>query len=198
MVESPTVADFRARLLRRGAARVETARFALIVALTGAVALAAVLINRLSARLRLPAPVLMLAAAAIAVFVIPGVPEPRDEMVQQVVSVALVLILFNGGRHIGWSRLRPALGLIIIVGLLGHLPHRGRWRRLAARGFRAGLVRRPAGGDRGFADRSGGGVLGPRAARNRWAQRRNPGGRIRGERPRRDRIDGRGCSQPAA
>lgn len=79
----------------------ETARFALIVALTGAVALAAVLINRLSARLRLPAPVLMLAAAAIAVFVIPGVPEPRDEMVQQVVSVALVLILFNGGRHIG-------------------------------------------------------------------------------------------------
>jgi cell volume regulation protein A len=97
----------------------ETARFALIVALTGAVALAAVLINRLSARLRLPAPVLMLAAAAIAVFVIPGVPEPRDEMVQQVVSVALVLILFNGGRHIGWSRLRPALGLIIIVGLLG-------------------------------------------------------------------------------
>jgi len=27
--------------------------------------------------------------------------------------------LFNGGRHIGWRRLRPALGLIIIVGVLG-------------------------------------------------------------------------------
>ena len=97
----------------------ETARFALIITLTGAIALAAVLVNRLSARLRLPAPVWMLAAAAIAVFLVPGVPAPRDETVQQVVSVALVLILFNGGRHIGWSRLRPALGLIIVVGVLG-------------------------------------------------------------------------------
>jgi potassium/hydrogen antiporter len=97
----------------------ETARFALIITLTSAVALAAVLVNRLSARLRLPAPVWLLAAAAIAVFLIPDVPSPRDEMVQQVVSVALVLILFNGGRHIGWPRLRPALGLIVIVGVLG-------------------------------------------------------------------------------
>ena len=97
----------------------ETARFALIITVTGAIALAAVLVNRLSARLRLPAPVWMLAAAAIAVFLVPGVPAPRDETVQQVVSVALVLILFNGGRHIGWARLRPALGLIIVVGVFG-------------------------------------------------------------------------------
>ena len=97
----------------------ETARFALIITLTGAIALAAVLVNRLSAQVRLPAPVWMLAAAAIAVFLVPGIPALRDETVQQVVSVALVLILFNGGRHIGWSRLRPALGLIIVVGLLG-------------------------------------------------------------------------------
>ena len=46
-------------------------------------------------------------------------PTPRDDTVQQVVSAALVLILFNGGRHIGWSRLRPALVLIIVVGVLG-------------------------------------------------------------------------------
>ena len=97
----------------------ETVRFAVIITLTGAIALAAVLVNRLSARVRLPAPVWMLAAAAIAVFLVPGVPAPRDETVQQVVSVALVLILFNGGRHIGWSRLRPALGLIIVVGVVG-------------------------------------------------------------------------------
>ena len=87
----------------------ETARFALIITLTGAIALAAVLVNRLSARLRLPAPVWMLAAAAIAVFLVPGVPAPRDEAVQQVVSVALVLILFNGGRHIVKLRMRIAL-----------------------------------------------------------------------------------------
>jgi potassium/hydrogen antiporter len=97
----------------------ETTRFALIIALTSAVALAAVLVNRLTARLRIPAPVWMLVAAAIAVQVVPGMPTPRDDTVQQVVAVALVLILFNGGRHIGWSRLRPALGLIIVVGVVG-------------------------------------------------------------------------------
>ena len=45
----------------------ETAQYALIIALTSAVALAAVLVNRLSARLRVPAPIWMLVAAAIAV-----------------------------------------------------------------------------------------------------------------------------------
>jgi cell volume regulation protein A len=62
---------------------------------------------------------LMLAAAAIGALVVPGVPTPQDETIQRIVSVALVLILFNGGRHIGWIRLRPALGLIIIVGVIG-------------------------------------------------------------------------------
>jgi potassium/hydrogen antiporter len=97
----------------------DTARYALIIALTSAVALAAVLVNRLSARLRIPAAVWMLAAAAVAVQVIPGMPTPRDDTVERVVTVALVLILFNGGRHIGWSRLRPALVPIIVVGVLG-------------------------------------------------------------------------------
>jgi cell volume regulation protein A len=97
----------------------DTAQYALIIALTGAIALAAVLVNRLSARLRVPAPVWMLAAAAVAVQVIPGVPALRDDAVEQVVAVALVLILFNGGRHIGWSRLRPALVPIIVVGVIG-------------------------------------------------------------------------------
>jgi len=97
----------------------DTARFALIIAVTSAVALAAVLVNRLSARLRIPAPVWMLAAAAIGALAVPGVPTPQDDTVQQVVSVALVLILFNGGRHIGWLRLRQALGLIILLGVLG-------------------------------------------------------------------------------
>ncbi|HEY6682714.1 MAG TPA: cation:proton antiporter [Propionibacteriaceae bacterium] len=97
----------------------ETAQYALIIALTGAIALAAVLVNRLSVRLRIPAPVWMLAAAAVAVQVIPGVPALRDDAVERVVTVALVLILFNGGRHIGWSRLRAALVPIIVVGVLG-------------------------------------------------------------------------------
>jgi potassium/hydrogen antiporter len=97
----------------------EAGRYAWIITLTGAVALGAVLVNRVSARLRVPAPVWMLVAAALAVLVVPGMPAPRAGAVERVVSVALVLILFNGGRHIGWARLRPALGLIIIIGVLG-------------------------------------------------------------------------------
>jgi potassium/hydrogen antiporter len=97
----------------------DTARYALVLALTSAVALGAVLVNRLSARLGVPAPVWMLAAAAVAVQLIPGMPTPPDSVVAQIVTVALVLILFDGGRHIGWSRSRPALVPIIIVGVLG-------------------------------------------------------------------------------
>ena len=97
----------------------DTARYALLLATVSAVALGAVLVNRLSARLRVPAPIWMLVAAAIAVQLIPGMPSPSDTLVVEVVTVALVLILFDGGRHIGWSRLRPALVPIIVVGVLG-------------------------------------------------------------------------------
>ena len=51
----------------------DTAQYALIIALTSAIALAAVLVNRLTARLRVPAPVWMLVAAAVAVQLVPGV-----------------------------------------------------------------------------------------------------------------------------
>jgi NhaP-type Na+/H+ and K+/H+ antiporter len=75
----------------------DTARYALVLALTSAVALGAVLVNRLSARLGVPPPVWMLAAAAVAVQLIPGMPTPPDSVVAQIVTVALVLILFDGG-----------------------------------------------------------------------------------------------------
>ena len=97
----------------------ETAQYALIMALTGAVALGAVLVNRLSARLRIPAPVWMLAAAAVAVQLIPGIPAPPEGAVEQAVTVALILILFDGGRHIGWARLRPSLVPIVVLGVFG-------------------------------------------------------------------------------
>ncbi len=97
----------------------DTAQYALVLALTSAVALGAVLVNRLSARLGVPAPIWMLVAAAVAVQLIPGMPRPPDAVVTQIVTVALVLILFDGGRHIGWARLRPALVPIIVVGVLG-------------------------------------------------------------------------------
>ena len=97
----------------------DTYRFALIMSLTSAVVLVAVLANRLTERFKLPAPLLMLVAAAIAAQLVPGLPIPSDGTVQRVVTVALVLILFDGGMHIGWARFRPAAGSIALVGVLG-------------------------------------------------------------------------------
>jgi cell volume regulation protein A len=97
----------------------DTAQYALVLALISAAALGAVLVNRLTTRLKVPAPIWMLVAAAVAVQLIPGMPTLPDVVVAQIVTVALVLILFDGGRHIGWSRLRPALVPIIVVGVLG-------------------------------------------------------------------------------
>ncbi len=97
----------------------DTYRFALIMSWISAVVLVAVLANRLTDRFKLPAPLLMLVAAAVAAQLVPGLPVPSDGTVQRVVTVALVLILFDGGMHIGWARFRPAAGSIALVGVLG-------------------------------------------------------------------------------
>jgi potassium/hydrogen antiporter len=97
----------------------DTYRYALIVALTSAIALAAVLANRFTARVKVPVPLLMLVCAAVAAQVFPGLPTPAERTVERVVTIALVLILFDGGMHIGWSRFRPAAGAIVLVGVVG-------------------------------------------------------------------------------
>jgi potassium/hydrogen antiporter len=93
--------------------------FATIVLLTAAAGLVAVLSNRLTVRVKVPAPALLLAAAAIAVAVVPGLHAPPSRAVERLVTVALVLILFDGGMHIGWSRFRAAAVPITVVGVLG-------------------------------------------------------------------------------
>ena len=93
--------------------------FALLVLLTAAVGLVAVLSNRLTERVKLPSPALVLVGAAIAVKVIPALHAPPELAVQRVVTVALVAILFDGGMHIGWSRFRSAAGPIAVVGVAG-------------------------------------------------------------------------------
>lgn len=93
--------------------------FAWLLLVTAAVVIAAVLSNRLTQWLRIPAPALMLAAAAIAVRAIPGLDRPPDETVDQLVTVALVFILFDGGMGIGWPRFREAVRPIALVGVVG-------------------------------------------------------------------------------
>jgi cell volume regulation protein A len=93
--------------------------FAQLLLVLSLLAVAAVLSNRLTARLRIPAPALFLAAAAIAAAALPGLKAPPERTVERIVTVALVCILFDGGMHIGWRRFRQAAAPILVVGVAG-------------------------------------------------------------------------------
>lgn len=97
----------------------DTDSFALALLLIAAVGLAALLSNRLTERIRVPAPLLVLVAAAAAVQLIPDLHEPPEQTVERLVTVALIFILFDGGLHIGWSKFRSAAAPIAVVGVLG-------------------------------------------------------------------------------
>ena len=93
--------------------------FAQVLLLVSLAAVVAVLSNRLTTRLRVPAPALFLAAAAFAAAVFPGLHAPPERTVERIVTVALICILFDGGRHIGWRRFRAAAAPIVVVGVAG-------------------------------------------------------------------------------
>jgi len=97
----------------------DTEPFGLLVLLTAGVGLAAVLSNRLTERVMVPAPALFLVGAAAAANAIPALHAPPAQTVERVVTVALLCILFDGGMHIGWSRFRSAAGPIAVVGVIG-------------------------------------------------------------------------------
>jgi cell volume regulation protein A len=93
--------------------------FALLVLIVGVAITGAVLFNRFSERTRIPAPAIFLLAAAAASDLIPALGQLSVTTVQRVVSVALVVILFDGGMHIGWRRFRSAAGPVVWVGVAG-------------------------------------------------------------------------------
>jgi cell volume regulation protein A len=98
-----------------------TDEFGLVVLVIGLVGTAAVLSNRLSARLRVPAPAIFLIGATVAAQLWPRATLLPATTVQDVVSVALAIILFDGGMHIGWRRFRGAAAAIVWVGVAGTL-----------------------------------------------------------------------------
>jgi cell volume regulation protein A len=93
--------------------------FAQLLLVLSLATVAAVVSNRFTARLRLPAPALFLAGAALAAAVFPGLNAPPERTVERMVTVALLCILFDGGMHIGWRRFRAAAAPIVIVGVAG-------------------------------------------------------------------------------
>ena len=97
----------------------DTGPFAQLLLVVSLAAVAAVLSNRLTARLRVPAPALFLAVAAVAAAALPSLVAPPERIVERIVTVALLCILFDGGMHIGWRRFRGAAAPIVVVGVAG-------------------------------------------------------------------------------
>jgi cell volume regulation protein A len=97
----------------------DTYLFAQLVLLVATVGLLALLSNRLTERIKIPAPLLVLVAAAATVKLIPDLHEPPEHIVERLVTIALICILFDGGLHIGWPKFRVAAAPITIVGALG-------------------------------------------------------------------------------
>lgn len=98
-----------------------TEEFGLVVLVIGLAGTAAVLSNRLSARLRVPAPAFFLICATVAAELWPRAALLPFTTVTRVVSIALAIILFDGGMHIGLRRFRTAAAAIVWVGVAGTL-----------------------------------------------------------------------------
>jgi cell volume regulation protein A len=98
----------------------EVTRFGGIVLLVSAAFLVAVLSNRLSERLRVPAAAFFLLAAAVASDIWPGLSDALSiRHVERVAVVALIVILFDGGMRVGWQRSRESAVPIVSLGLVG-------------------------------------------------------------------------------
>lgn len=94
--------------------------FALIVLVVAGGLWLAVLGARASDRFPVPAPVILLVAAALASDVFPTLRNALGiEDVERVAVAALVVILFNGGLDLGWRKLRASAGPVLSLGILG-------------------------------------------------------------------------------
>lgn len=97
----------------------DVAPFALVVVVAALALLAAVGSSRLGEWLRIPPPALFLLAASVCAEVFPDLGSLSIRSDQRIVTVALVLILFDGGMHIGLTRFRPVAGAVVWTGVAG-------------------------------------------------------------------------------
>ncbi len=99
----------------------DTERFGAVIALVAVVALVAVLSNRLTERIRVPAPALFLIGAAVVSDLFPWLGSLPVGTVEQIVTIALIVLLFDGGMNIGWGKLRRTAGAVLWLGVAGTL-----------------------------------------------------------------------------
>jgi cell volume regulation protein A len=92
---------------------------AIVLVVAGALSLA-LYSNKISERLRIPSAAVFLLAAAVASDLWPRLGDAlsiRD--VERIAVVALIIILFDGGMRVGWTRFRESAVEIVSLGLVG-------------------------------------------------------------------------------
>jgi potassium/hydrogen antiporter len=99
----------------------DSVTFGLILLVVGLAGAAAILSNRLSGAVRVPAPALFLIGAAVASDLFPGLGGLSITTVERIVTVALAVILLDGGIHIGRRRFASVAGPVIWLGVAGTL-----------------------------------------------------------------------------
>jgi len=93
--------------------------FALVMVVAALGLLAAVGSSRISEWVRVPTPAIFLVAASICAERFPDLGSLSIRTDQRIVTLALVLILFDGGMHIGLTRFRPVAGGVVWLGVAG-------------------------------------------------------------------------------
>jgi cell volume regulation protein A len=97
----------------------ELSWFGLIVFGVAAAGLAAIGTARVAERIRVPAGAFFLIGAAAASDIFPSLGGLSTRSVERIASVALAVILFDGGLRSGWRRVRRAWIPVVSLGLLG-------------------------------------------------------------------------------
>jgi cell volume regulation protein A len=97
----------------------EIADFGLIVLVVAAGFSLALAANKAAEWLPVPPPAIFLIVAAVASDVFPGLSKLDIRDVERIAVVALIMILFDGGMHVGWRRFRGAALAISVLGIFG-------------------------------------------------------------------------------
>jgi cell volume regulation protein A len=98
----------------------EILEFGRIFLIVAAGVVVAVLLNKATTRIPVPVPGILLLAAALASDLFPTLgAQLTIQNVERIAVVALVLILFDGGMHVGWRRFRRSVVPITVLGVAG-------------------------------------------------------------------------------
>jgi cell volume regulation protein A len=96
----------------------ELTSFGLDILLVAGALSAALLASKLSARIAVPSAALFLVAAAVASDAAPSL-APSTTTVERIGTIALIVILFNGGSSIGLRRFRTVAVPVAMAGVIG-------------------------------------------------------------------------------